>query len=405
MSNGEKMKDTGEFFDRRRPYEPTSGFVGRHNEIEELSRLFITTIQEFKKRNRLGKRVLLFGPAGIGKTELSRKLIQELGGYFPGGYWELLPGDLEHSQTQTQVRMWLAGQREVVGTPFLLIDDYDGRTLEEIAILNGILSSSRWLPVLQIARRSDVFVSPNTNKYKLEQLNLEDSLKLLKSTLSNQGIMPTTEDLGLLAEALRGHPLAIGMASAAIAQGMQPSMLLSRLGDYQTSGIILRPNRVLLPNEAVPHNVSSDIVIAGEELLDRIGKSPEKIYDLSPRKFEEVVAEILQRLGYSVRVTPATRDGGKDIYVATRKDLGSFLYLVECKHFRPDRPVGVGIVREMYGVLAAERATAGILVTTSYFTKEAMEFTETVKYQVSLRDYIGLQEWIDLALGKKKHHR
>ncbi len=75
------------------------------------------------------------------------------------------------------------------------------------------------------------------------------------------------------------------------------------------------------------------------------------------------------RLGYEVSVTPQSRDGGKDLYAAMKSSLGSFLYVVECKLFAPNRPVGVQIVRNLYGMVEAERATAGIVVSTSSFSE------------------------------------
>ena len=118
------------------------------------------------------------------------------------------------------------------------------------------------------------------------------------------------------------------------------------------------------------------------------------LYEISPRVFEEVVAEIFRRKGYDVTLTPATRDGGKDIYVAEKRSLGSFLYLVECKRYGPENLVGPSLVRSLYGVVEAERATAGILATTSFFTKDAKEFQQTVQFRIALQDYLAIQRWL-----------
>ncbi|MBU1723414.1 MAG: restriction endonuclease, partial [Gammaproteobacteria bacterium] len=93
--------------------------------------------------------------------------------------------------------------------------------------------------------------------------------------------------------------------------------------------------------------------------------------------------------------TPASKDGGKDIYAARKDHLGSFLYVVECKKYAPDNPVGVGLIRQLNGVVQAERATAGILATTSFFTKGAKEFQARLSHQIGLKDYVGIQEWLD----------
>ncbi len=128
--------------------------------------------------------------------------------------------------------------------------------------------------------------------------------------------------------------------------------------------------------------------------MRKLDQNPKLLYELSPRLFEEVVAELLRRQGYEVTTTPMSRDGGKDIYVADKNSLGSFLYLVECKKYSPENPVGVKLIRELHGVVQAERATAGILATTSYFTKDAIQFQQQISNQISLQDYLGIQKWL-----------
>ena len=84
------------------------------------------------------------------------------------------------------------------------------------------------------------------------------------------------------------------------------------------------------------------------------------MYSLTPRQFEQVVAELLEKQGYDVELTPPSKDGGKDIYVAKKTSLGRFLYLVECKKYGRGRPVGVELIRQLYGVVEQERVNAGI---------------------------------------------
>ena len=37
---------------------------------------------------------------------------------------------------------------------------------------------------------------------------------------------------------------------------------------------------------------------------------------------------------------------------------------------------------------------AGLLVTTSYFSREALKFQSPIRYQMSLKDYFGIQAWL-----------
>lgn len=136
------------------------------------------------------------------------------------------------------------------------------------------------------------------------------------------------------------------------------------------------------------------LVEVSEEVLRWLADDPRRARTLSPRDFERVVAELLSRQGYSVELTPATRDGGFDIRAASDSALGSFLYLVECKKYAEDRPVGVGIVRSLHGVVHATGATAGVLVTTSNFTRTAVEFRRTIEHQMTFRDFQDLAKWL-----------
>ena len=114
---------------------------------------------------------------------------------------------------------------------------------------------------------------------------------------------------------------------------------------------------------------------------------PEEMYRMRPAEFEDFVAALLARMGYQVTRTPLTHDGGVDVVAVRKAGLGSFLGLVQCKRWRPDRAVGISVVRELYGVVEAERATFASLFTTSYFSRESLDFQERFIHRISLKDY------------------
>jgi HJR/Mrr/RecB family endonuclease len=148
------------------------------------------------------------------------------------------------------------------------------------------------------------------------------------------------------------------------------------------------------PISVIPSPIVSHIVTVNDEVLAHLKSHPTLLYELTPRKFEEVISAVLKGLGYDVELTRQTRDGGKDLYAVHHSSLGDHLYLVECKRYAPDRPVGVDIVRSLYGVVQQERATMGVVVTTSYFTKAAREFRNAVSYSLALKDYKDLEHWL-----------
>jgi HJR/Mrr/RecB family endonuclease len=135
-------------------------------------------------------------------------------------------------------------------------------------------------------------------------------------------------------------------------------------------------------------------------VLEELNRDPTSIFGMSSFEFEQLIAHLLDSQGYSVTLTKQTRDGGKDILVATPTALGDLLYLIECKKYSPQNPVGVSLVRELYGVVERERATAGVLVTSSNFTTDALKFREPISHRLTLHDYTKLQEWIRQAVSR-----
>ena len=138
----------------------------------------------------------------------------------------------------------------------------------------------------------------------------------------------------------------------------------------------------------------ADVRSANAELLSHLGRHPEGLHSFTPRQFEELIARIFADIGYDVELTQQTRDGGFDIRAIRRDDAGPVLYLVECKRFRPDNPVGVGLVRQLYAVKQLARANVAVLATTSFFTQPAHEFQRPVGFELSLRDYSDICGWL-----------
>ncbi len=130
-----------------------------------------------------------------------------------------------------------------------------------------------------------------------------------------------------------------------------------------------------------------DLAQINDELIRCLTLRPELMRELDPRKFEELVAELLRDKGYEVKLTPRSKDGGRDILAIKREDIGSALTLVECKRYAQNNKVGVDIVRGLYGVVSAEKATRGLLATTSYFTSGAKAFRDQVPYRLGLADF------------------
>ncbi len=115
---------------------------------------------------------------------------------------------------------------------------------------------------------------------------------------------------------------------------------------------------------------------------------------MPPRAFEELISELFARNGFAVELTTPTGDRGVDVRAARHTNLGSVLYVVECKRYRHDRPVGPHLIRELRSVIDREQSNAGVLVTTSYFTDAAFREHQSISQRMSLQDFDAVRGWL-----------
>lgn len=162
------------------------------------------------------------------------------------------------------------------------------------------------------------------------------------------------------------------------------------------SSDIIQPTRILI---APSKEIIKSVTVFNDSLLRRAICDPKIMYSFSSREFEKMICELLEKQGYKVKLTKQTRDGGKDIIIVQNSILGEFCIYVECKKYDMARPISVGLVRELYGTVMAENATAGMMITTSYFTKDAKAYTEKIKHRMTLKDYNDLVQELNRISG------
>ena len=111
-----------------------------------------------------------------------------------------------------------------------------------------------------------------------------------------------------------------------------------------------------------------------ESLVDSVtrSKNADGLNDMSWREFEMLVGEAFRLQGYTVTESGgAGPDGGVDLVL--RK--GGEKLLVQCKQWKAFK-VSVEIVRELYGVMTAQGAAGGFVVTSGSFTPDAQAFAK-----------------------------
>jgi restriction system protein len=132
-----------------------------------------------------------------------------------------------------------------------------------------------------------------------------------------------------------------------------------------------------------------------KQLIGNVARSEaaDALDGMSWQQFERLVGEGFRLQGYRVVETGGGgADGGVDLVL--NKD--GEKYLVQCKQWRAFR-VGVEVVRELYGVMAAKGAAGGFVVTSGRFTDEARNFAEG--RNVQLIDGTRLRALIKHAAG------
>lgn len=93
--------------------------------------------------------------------------------------------------------------------------------------------------------------------------------------------------------------------------------------------------------------------------------------DMSWVQFEQLVGEGFRLQGYTVVETGGVgvADGGVDLLLSRGRET----FIVQCKQWRAFK-VGVDVVRELFGVMAARGAAGGFVVTSGTFTLDAIKF-------------------------------
>jgi restriction system protein len=132
------------------------------------------------------------------------------------------------------------------------------------------------------------------------------------------------------------------------------------------------------------------------ELLDRV-------FEQSPEFFEQLVLDVLHAMGYGGSRDDAAerlgQSGDEGVDGVIREDrLGLDLIYVQAKRWR--NVVGRPEIQKFFGALHGRRATKGVFITTSTFSKEAASYAEDVTPRMTLVDGKELaQLMIEHAVG------
>jgi restriction system protein len=356
-------------------------FVARDREFQAIDSAY----------GRGVRHVAIVGMAGTGKSTLSRFYASRAALRFPGGAFYS-----DASFAESPQHLWTRVLPPQVVIPTLLVvDEADAFDEPATADFLRLLREAPEVRVLLTGRRRPAYW-PDLHVIDLGGFTQEqfESLWRLRNAFVHEP--EGSEVRRQLYELAEGNPAFAALAIQAVHSRTVNSWddLFAFVRNFETPGLFGPDGQPLSKTEPDYQKIIVDVSSANDRVIEILKRDPALSRQLPPRRFEEIVGELLEKQGYDVTLTPISRDGGFDIYAAKKDGLGAFLYVVECKRYTPPNNVGVEIVRSLYGVVQASRATAGAIVTTSFFTSGAEAFRRDIQYQMQLHDYIALQKWI-----------
>lgn len=135
-----------------------------------------------------------------------------------------------------------------------------------------------------------------------------------------------------------------------------------------------------------------------------------RLHAVSPSRFEAIVIELLVAMGYGGSFSEAAErigrsgDGGLDGVIKEDR-LGLDVVCVQAKRWKDT--VGRPSIQAFAGSLQGARARKGIFITTSKFSKEALEYAERIDTRIVLIDGITLARFMfehDVGVNTAKEH-
>jgi restriction system protein len=362
-----------------------SMFVGREQELNALTSHLLTP----SKTDTPG--VFIYGPMGVGKTALIQEFVRRHGRAFPAGIqysptWSARPGAPEELMEDAAM---LANALRPRDHGLVVLEDVERSSPSRVSMVVRKVRERRPGTRFILTGRHRFLASGNWLDVEIGGLAESDIAALLRGQVDLGD-----DDLLSLVSRMQGSPLLASAIAQMATRGEGLGELLGRLEPATYSGLLGPDGRPLAPYSQPDGLVEVRFQAVNADLLARIGARPELMHELTPRQFEEFVAELYERHGFKVELTPASRDGGVDLYAVRYDAFGSYLTVVDCKRYAPHRPVQVKLVRELYGAVQDKGASVGVLATTSSFTAGAKKLQERHRYRLALQDWFDLQDML-----------
>ena len=197
-------------------------------------------------------------------------------------------------------------------------------------------------------------------------------------------------------------------AFAAQRRAQQMAAVLASVEQQRNNALLDSPS-VLLQAVIIPGDKTAEgqlveaVAVPWFEIIELIIRSPDAIYEIDWRKWEEIIAGAYKQQGFEVELTPRSNDKGRDV-IATLRGFGSVRFFDQVKAYRPGHVVTAEEVRAMVGVLSLQPdISKGLVTTTSSFAPGIMEDPDIARFmphRLELKPRDALLDWL-ASIAKK----
>ncbi|MBP7845789.1 MAG: restriction endonuclease [Proteobacteria bacterium] len=137
------------------------------------------------------------------------------------------------------------------------------------------------------------------------------------------------------------------------------------------------------PEEKINHGYKEIKQILIDELR-------EKLLEVSPTKFEELVLDLIRSLGYGIETGKVEHTGGSGDFgidgIVHLDKLGLDKIYLQAKRYKPENKISSSDIQKFFGALKGRHASKGIFITTSSYQSSALEYAKAVSDTLVLVD-------------------
>ena len=131
--------------------------------------------------------------------------------------------------------------------------------------------------------------------------------------------------------------------------------------------------RLVTSEEGLPTRFVVVLTAFTRRLAQIVARDSRELDNMEWRDIERLMREVFEGIGFDAELTPASKDGGKDVILTVVENRRRRCFLVELKHWRSGKGVGIPAVRKFVKVVATERREGGLFLSTYGYSKTAFE--------------------------------